>query len=369
MNPFELAMAPVTRHDLAEAMQRLARASVLVVGDAMLDRYIHGRVERISPEAPVPVLGIEREVVQPGGAANVVRNLTALGAAAAFISVVGDDQTGSELTGLIGGQPGVEPWLLVQGGRTTTCKTRFLAHGRHLLRADREQTIPIEARLAERLVRIAGDAMAATSASVLSDYGKGVLAGDTAAALVAAARGMGRPVLVDPSNADCARFAGADLILPTARELAMATGLPAETDGEIERAAGKFANSHGFGAVMVLRGEIGISLMAPGLARHWRLPEDERQDLFGVTDAVLATLAAACASGLPLEQAGELAALAAEIVAGHPGTAVARTSDFLARIDAIPPEPATLPEPETLPQFAVSSAIAQLPKLVESPKS
>ena len=109
----------------------------------MLDRYTYGEVTRISLEAPVPVLAIEREVALPGGAGNVVRNLTALGAATAFISVVGDDQAGSDLTGLIGGQLNVEPWLLVQGGRTTTLKTRLIASGQQLLRADREQTDPI----------------------------------------------------------------------------------------------------------------------------------------------------------------------------------------------------------------------------------
>ncbi len=116
----------------------------------------------------------------PGGAGNVVaRNLDGdLGAAVAFISVVGDDQAGSDITGLIGGQPNVEPWLLVQGGRTTTLKTRFLAAGQHLLRTDREEMSPIHPRLAERLVRIARDAMAATSVTVLSDYRKGLLAGE-----------------------------------------------------------------------------------------------------------------------------------------------------------------------------------------------
>ena len=106
----------------------------------------------------------------------------------AFISVVGDDQAGSDLTGLIGGQPNVEPWLLVQGGRTTTLKTRLIAAGQQLLRADREQTDPIHPKLAERLVRIAGDAMAATSVTVLSDYGKGVLSADVPEQMVAAAR-------------------------------------------------------------------------------------------------------------------------------------------------------------------------------------
>src|SRR3712207_5897456 len=151
-----LAGAPeaVAPADLADAVRQLRRASVLVVGDAMLDRYVYGRVQRVSPEAPVPVLTVEREVAMPGGAGNVVRNFTALGAAVAFVSVVGDDQAGSDLTGLIGGQPGVEPWLLVQGGRATTTKTRFIAAGQQLLRADHEQLSPIQPRLADRLARI-----------------------------------------------------------------------------------------------------------------------------------------------------------------------------------------------------------------------
>ena len=159
---------------LAAAVRLLGHTSVLVVGDVMLDRYVYGQVERISPEAPVPILTHRaRGLAMPGGAGNVVRNLTALGAAVAFISVVGDDQAGSDLTGLIGGQPNVEPWLLVQGGRITTLKTRYLSAGQQLLRADREETSPIQPRLAERLVRIARDAMAATSVTVLSDYRQG----------------------------------------------------------------------------------------------------------------------------------------------------------------------------------------------------
>src|SRR5580698_1469314 len=129
--------------DLSPAILRLAHANVSVIGDVMLDRFIYGDVCRISVEAPVPILAIDREVEMPGGAGNVLRNLTALGAAAAFITVVGDDVAGSALTALVGGHANVEPWLLVQGGRTTTQKTRFIAKGHHMFRADREQTDPI----------------------------------------------------------------------------------------------------------------------------------------------------------------------------------------------------------------------------------
>jgi len=144
---------------LAGAIEKLVHASVLVVGDVMLDRYVFGTASRLSPEAPVPVLAVTRELALPGGAGNVVRNLTALGAAAALVSVVGDDQAGSDLTGLIGVQPNVEPWLLVQGSRCTTVKTRFVADGQQLLRADQETTKPIHAKLADRLLRIAGDSI------------------------------------------------------------------------------------------------------------------------------------------------------------------------------------------------------------------
>src|SRR3712207_5390532 len=152
--PADRPIPDITVAELADAVRLLRRAPVLLVGDAVLAPYGYWRVVRVSPEAPVPVLTVEREVAMPGGAGNVVRNLTALGAAVAFVSVVGDDQAGSDLTGLIGGQPGVEPWLLVQGGRATTTKTRFIASGQHMLRADHEQLSPIQPRLADRLARI-----------------------------------------------------------------------------------------------------------------------------------------------------------------------------------------------------------------------
>ena len=251
---------------LVEALNLLGRTSVLVVGDVMLDRYVYGVVDRISPEAPVPILTIERELAMPGGAGNVVRNLTALGAAVAFISVVGDDQAGSDLTGLIGGQPNVEPWLLVQGGRTTTLKTRFLSAGQHLLRADREETSPIQPRLAERLLRIARDAMAATSVTVLSDFHKGLFAGELPAQLIAAAREAGRTVIVDPKGPDYSRYAGADIIMPNRTDLAEATGMRVDGEAAIVAAATALRQRHGFGAVLVTRGNAGMTL----IEENWR---------------------------------------------------------------------------------------------------
>ena len=332
-------MPEITAADLGDAVRQMRRASVLVVGDAMLDRYVYGGVSRVSPEAPVPVLAVEREVALPGGAGNVVRNLTALGAAVAFVSVVGDDQAGSDLTGLIGGQPGVEPWLLVQGGRHTTTKTRFIASGQQLLRADNESVAPVHARLAERLVRIATDAVAATSVMVLSDYEKGTLAEDTPAKLIAAAQAAGRRVVVDPKGRDFSRYAGADLITPNRAELRAATGLKIDTEAALVAAAEALRARHRFGAVLVTRGEDGMTLVDGDGARHFPAEAAEVHDVSGAGDTVVAVAAAAMALGLSLPVAARLANLAAGIVVGRVGTSVAREADIL---EALTPERGTL---------------------------
>jgi D-beta-D-heptose 7-phosphate kinase/D-beta-D-heptose 1-phosphate adenosyltransferase len=318
--------------DLESAIPRLARANVLIVGDVMLDRSIYGDVTRISVEAPVPILTIDRELQMPGGAGNVLRNLTALGAAAAFITVVGDDEAGSALTALVGGHANVEPWLLVQGGRTTTQKTRYISQGQQLFRADREQTDPIHPRLAERMVRIAIDAMAATSVTVLSDYGKGVLAGDVPTQLLKAARSSGRKLIVDPRGVDFSRYAGADIVMPNRPELAAATGMPVDTEAAIVAAAFALRERFGFGAVVVTRGNDGMTLIDTDGVRHFPAEAVEVYDTSGSGDTALAALAAGVAAKLPLAVAVRLANIAAGVVVGKVGSAVAHEAELLAAV-------------------------------------
>ena len=326
-----------TEAELAAAIRRLARASVLVVGDAMLDRYVTGVVERVSPEAPVSVLAVQREVTLPGGAGNVVRNLGALGVAVAFVSVVGDDQAGSELTGLIGGQPGVEPWLLVQGSRITTVKTRFIAqgdgsHAHHLLRADREDTRAVHPKLIDRLLRIARDGMAATSVTLLSDYRKGVLADDIPSRLITDAHQAGRRVVADLRGADFARYAGADVVVSSSRILQEATGMTVQGDAAVAAAAAVLRTRHDFDAILVTRGSDGMTLVDAGGARHFHAETAEVFDVSGVGDTMVATLAAGLAAGLELPIAARLASVAAGVVVGRVGTAVAREADLLSAI-------------------------------------
>ena len=321
---------PAAAAALAAAIPRLAKASVLVVGDAMLDRYVFGSVTRISPEAPVPVLAVAREVALPGGAGNVVRNLTALGAAAAFVSVVGDDQAGSDLTGLIGGQLNVEPWLLVQGSRCTTVKTRFIADGQQLLRSDQEIAAPVHHKLAERLVRIAEDALTATTVTVLSDYNKGVLAGTTPGKIIAAAKSTGRQVVVDPRGGDYDRFNGADVLVPTVRAVEAATGMAVGSEAQLIAAATWLRTAHGFGAVAVNRRAAGFVLVTAEGAQVIPPWPGEMFDFTGTGDTAVAAIAAALAAGLDLALSVRISALAVGLCAARPGMAVARAAEMLA---------------------------------------
>lgn len=318
--------------DLIAAIRRLSRGAVTVIGDAMLNRYIYGVVNPAGPGAKFPILVEEREVAIPGGAGNVVRNLTALGAAVAFVSIVGDDQAGSDLTSLIGGQPGVEPWLLVQGSRTTTVKTRYVADGHQLLRADREETNPVHPKLLDRMLRIASDAMAATTVTVLSDYGKGLLADTAPAELIALARKSGRTLIVDSRSSDYARFAGADLITPNRRELTAATGMPAGSEAEILAAAAALRQRHGFAAVLVTRGSDGMTLLNGEDIHHFPAKASVVVDLAGVGDTVIATLAAGLAAGLDLPVAVRVSNIAAGIVVGKPGIMTATQDELLSEL-------------------------------------
>ncbi len=318
--------------ELTDAVKRLSKAMVLVVGDVMLDRFVYGEVTRVSPEAPVPVLAVAREISMPGGAGNVVRNIIALEGAAVFVSVVGDDQAGSDLTSLIGMQENVEPSLLVQSGRVTTLKTRYISQGHHLIRADREETSALPEKLAERLVRIAADAMAATTVTILSDYRKGVLNDEVAPKLIAAAKALGRKTIVDPKGTDYSRYQGADILTPNRRELAEATGMSVASDDDIIAAARLLLERHNFGAMLVTRSEDGMSLITKTSVRHYPAQAKEVFDVSGAGDTVIATLAAALAVDVPLEDAVRLANIAGGIVVGKVGTAVTHQNDILGAI-------------------------------------
>lgn len=322
--------------DTSPWVARLADARVLVVGDVMLDRFVSGDAERLSPEAPVPVLRVTQERAMLGGAGNVVRNLAALGAVPEFLTVVGDDTIGREVQRL-SAETFRAADFVVQPGRRTAIKTRYIAGGQQLLRADDEQTDAVEPDTRDRVlaaVRAAlGNKSATPGAIVLSDYGKGLLTPDLLRAVIDLARAQDIPVLVDPKGRDFTQYAGADIITPNRKELAEATDMPTAGDAAIEAAARHIITGCGIDRVLATRGPHGMTLVGKEDAAHFPAQAREIFDVSGAGDTVIAITAAAIAVGAPLSIAVQLANAAAGVVVGKAGTAVVRPEELAAAVD------------------------------------
>jgi len=302
------------------------RARVLVVGDAMLDRYWFGDVERISPEAPVPIVKIGREEERPGGAANVARNAAALGAQVTLLSVVGGDEPGRRLEQLLRRER-VRVQLHRDRTIRTTVKLRVIGgRNQQLLRVDFEKQ-PGHEVLASKLrdfQRMLGE----VDAVILSDYGKGGLA--HIARMITLARRAGIPVLVDPKGEDYSRYRGATLITPNRAEFRRVAG---DWKGERELAerAQKLRRKLAAGALLVTRGEEGMTLFEESGRVHVATQAREVSDVSGAGDTVIATLGVALAGGARLRQAVRIANRAAGIVVGKFGTAVVTPKELFGR--------------------------------------
>ncbi|MBK1664809.1 bifunctional heptose 7-phosphate kinase/heptose 1-phosphate adenyltransferase [Rhodospirillum rubrum] len=318
---------------LAEIVASLARVRVLCVGDVMLDRFVRGDVERISPEAPIPIVRVRDERAMLGGAGNVVRNIVALGGRCAFMAVIGEDRAGAEIGGLLGDEHKVDSFIGIQPNRRTSVKTRFFAGSQQLLRADDETIAPLDPYDADRLLGDVRSQITTVGALVLSDYGKGVLDGPVAASLIAMGRTQNLPVIVDPKGRDFTRYRGATVLTPNRKELAEATGLPTGTDDEVVTACRQVITQCGVDTVLATRSQDGMTLVgADGSVLH--LPAEAREvyDVSGAGDTVVATLAAALAGGAPLAGACRLANLAAGIVVGRVGTAAVPAVDLMTAV-------------------------------------
>ena len=324
-------------------IDRLRNARVLCIGDVMLDHYVYGEVDRLSPEAPVPVLVVDSETHSLGGAGNVVRNLASLGAGISFVSVVGNDDDGREVQNLLAELDGAEIHVLVQPQRKTTVKTRFVAVNQHLLRADRESASPLGPYIRDDLLRLAHELVTNHGVVVISDYAKGVLTDGVALEIIKEAREAGALVVVEPKGGDLIRYRGADLLMPSRRELGDATGMPAATEQEIVAAARALIERCGFGAILVPLGRDGLLLVEPqGSAVFEAMAPGDAYDPGGAEDTAVATMAAALGAGFTRSQAARLTALAVGIVGGKSGTAVASVGELAA---ALAVEAESEPEP------------------------
>ncbi|MBV9784351.1 MAG: bifunctional D-glycero-beta-D-manno-heptose-7-phosphate kinase/D-glycero-beta-D-manno-heptose 1-phosphate adenylyltransferase HldE [Acidisphaera sp.] len=311
-----------------------AGVRILCVGDVMLDRFIYGDVERISPEAPVPVLRIRDVRTMLGGVGNVAHNIASLGGEAMLVGLVGIDDAGATLRRQVANIPGITPGFVESRLRPTICKTRFLASQQQVVRTDEESRLPMQEPEAEALLLEIERAIGMADAVILSDYGKGVLGEAVIAQAVAGARGRGIPVFVDPKSSDFSRYRGATCITPNLKELAAAAHLPVGTEEEIVAACRRVMAQAESAAILATRSEKGMTLVEANGEVH-SVPARAREvfDVSGAGDTVIATMALAHASGLSLPQSMRISNAAAGVVVSKIGTATVEPAELLHELD------------------------------------
>jgi rfaE bifunctional protein kinase chain/domain len=301
---------------------QFAKTNLLVVGDVMLDRYWFGDSDRISPEAPVPVVQVSKVDERLGGAANVARNVAALGANTTILGVVGEDEAGNRIHELLK-QSGVNSQLEVDPKVPTTVKLRVIARQQQLIRLDFEET-PSQTALEQKLARFE-KALGTADVLVLSDYGKGALS--QVAAMIEYARAQNKVILVDPKGEDYEKYRGATVITPNRSELRQVIGRWADEDDLTQRAQ-DLRRSLGIQALLLTRSEEGMSLFTDQGVSHVRAQAREVFDVSGAGDTVIATLAVALAAQWPLDRAMALANRAGGIVVGKLGTATVTSEEL-----------------------------------------
>jgi rfaE bifunctional protein kinase chain/domain len=324
----------VDSRNAEQLIERFEGRRLVVVGDLMLDRFIWGAVRRISPEAPVPVVEVERESLHLGGAGNVVANVVALGATAFPVGVVGDDANADLLEAELR-RAGIDAAGVVRDAtRPTTTKTRIVAHSQQVVRADREQRHAVEGAAAAAVLAAFEARLAEADAVVVSDYDKGLLAGEVLTRVLEAARARGVPVCLDPKVRRFARYRPVTIVTPNHHEAEAATGLEAATDADLEACGRRIQEMLGGPAVLITRGEAGMSLVdRDGAVSHVPTMAREVYDVTGAGDTVIATLALALAAGAPVLDAAVLSNVAAGVVVGKVGTATVTGGELAAAIN------------------------------------
>ena len=310
-------------------IEDLAKAKILVIGDIMLDRYWWGSVSRISPEAPVPIVRLDKASVAAGGAANVAANVAGLGATPILIGIVGADPEADAVRASLA-ECGVSPSHLVEvASRPTTVKTRIIAHSQQVARVDHEVDEPLSAEASDTLVKSISGFWDDIGAIVISDYAKGVLTSNLLSWIFEASRERGKQVLVDPKGKNYSKYHGASLLTPNRQEAAEACNLEENGQDVIEVSGRRLMSDHKFDAVLITQGEQGMTLFN-GKKDAVHFPAMARQvyDVTGAGDTVIATLAASIGAGADLEQAAKLANIAAGIVVEQVGTTTIKASEL-----------------------------------------
>jgi len=318
---------------LERILDRFSQRTLLVLGDLVLDEYLWGEAERVSPEAPVPVVHIVRESRVLGGAGNVVRNLAALGAQPRFCSVVGEDPAGRRVLELLAELDVPLAGVIIEAERPTTRKTRVLARSQQVVRFDRETTNPIARRTARDLLAALQVASAGCEGVILEDYGKGVLSANFLRQAMRHFITAGLPVSVDPKN-DLRLYRGASLVKPNLREAEALSGVLIRGPGDLDRAARRLRRVLPGTSLVVTRGGEGMALYESEERVDVATPEHEVFDVQGAGDTAIAALTLALRTGASLPEAALIANAAAGVVVGKIGTATANSEEVRRQLPA-----------------------------------
>ena len=323
-------------HDHAAISRRMdfSAVTLLCVGDVMLDRFAQGDIERISPEAPVPIIRVHTMREMLGGVGNVAHNIAALGGRAILVGLVGRDDAGATVRRLVGEIPGIAAALVETTARPTICKTRFVAGRQQVVRADDESTRALQPAEEAGLLAAIDAQLDRAQAVILSDYGKAALSARIIGHVIAQSRGRGIAVFVDPKGSDFGRYRGATCITPNQKELSLAAGLPVGDETEVVAAARAVMAAADSAAILATRSEHGMILVeAQGGVTNVPARAREVFDVSGAGDTVIAALALAHAAGRPLALAMHIANAAAGVVVSKLGTATADIAEVLHELD------------------------------------
>ncbi|WP_407179622.1 D-glycero-beta-D-manno-heptose-7-phosphate kinase [Bradyrhizobium sp. STM 3562] len=313
----------------------IARQTVLCIGDLMLDEFVYGEVSRISPEAPAPVIAVQRSEINIGGAGNVARNIASLGASCIFVGLIGEDETGTQLKAALEREERIESVLIADPARPTTRKARFVSEhfSTHMLRADWELAAPAGGATEQKLIDAVLPLVARADIVLLSDYAKGVLTARVIRNIIDAARKLSKRVIVDPKSANFAIYRGATLLTPNRKEFAEATRSRADSAESIAQAARDAMQLADCEAILVTQSEHGMTLVPrKGEAIHVPAHPVRVRDVSGAGDTVAAVLAAVLATGADWETALRMANAAAAVAVSKQGTASVTATELRRKI-------------------------------------
>ncbi len=322
------------RSQLENLLKDFSRCNIAVLGDVMLDEFCWGKVDRISPEAPVPVVQVKTETWRPGGAANVASNLVALGARAHIFGIVGDDGAGRRLNEALVNENIGTAGLIIDSGRRTSVKTRILGQNQQMLRVDRENTENIDYERQKAILKVMLDMSDELDGVIISDYAKGVVVEDLFKEVVSRFRKLGKFIAVDPKLKNFPRYKKPTIITPNTKEAESTLGRIFENEADVMKGGSDLLKSSGADAILITRSEQGMSLFEKGKAPI-TIPTLAIKvfDVTGAGDTVIGTFSLGLAAGCSMQQAAEIANLAAGVVVGIVGTAAATPEQVLEHYD------------------------------------